>query len=88
MSNRSDHFLVGIHITDRVKNVPSVQTVLTNFGCNIKTRIGLHDASESQCSPNGLIVIELLGDNGKLKEFTSSLEAIEGVDVKQMVFSH
>ena len=86
--DKGKHYIVGIHITDRVKHVPQVQTVLTNFGCYIKTRIGLHELSENTCSPNGLLVVELLGENGRLEEFSKALEAVDGVDVKSMVFSH
>ncbi len=62
MSSTAAHYIIGVHITDRVKNVPSVQAVLTEFGCFIKTRLGLHDISNDSCSPNGLLIVELLGD--------------------------
>ncbi|HEX3020522.1 MAG TPA: hypothetical protein VHP36_09475 [Chitinispirillaceae bacterium] len=88
MSYKGKHYIVGVHITNRVKHVPSVQNVLTEFGCNIKTRIGLHEMSEDTCSPNGLILVELIGDDQKLKDFTSALKNIEGVEVKEMIFSH
>lgn len=88
MSSGGKHYIVGIHITNRVKHVPSVQNVLTEFGCSIKTRIGLHEMSDDSCSPNGLILVELIGGDNNLKNFTSSLLKIEGVGVKEMVFSH
>lgn len=88
MSSQGKLIIVGIHVTNRVKHIPSVQNVLTEFGCNIKTRIGLHEMTNNTCSPNGLILVELVGDEGKLKEFTSALFKIEGVEVKEMVFSH
>jgi hypothetical protein len=88
MAEPKNHYIVGIHITNRVKHVPSVQNVLTEYGCEIKTRLGLHDTSDSSCSPNGLLIIEFLGENGKLENFTKALTSIEGVDVKSMVFSH
>lgn len=88
METKGKHYVVGIHVTDRVMHIPSVQNVLTEFGCFIKTRIGLHETSDFSCSPNGLIIIELMGDNGKLEEFTSALSRIGGIDVKQMVFTH
>lgn len=88
MAFSGKHYIVGIHVTNRVKHIPSVQNVLTEFGCSIKTRIGLHEMSDATCSPNGLIIVELLGDDGILNGFTSALKKIEGVDVKEMVFSH
>jgi hypothetical protein len=88
MSNKANHYIVGIHISNRVKHVPSVQTILTEFGCYIKTRLGLHELSDRSCSPNGLLIVELLGENGKIDEFVNALKAVEGVDVQKMVFSH
>lgn len=88
MAEKENHYIIGIHISDRVKHVPSVQTVLTNYGCFIKTRLGLHETSDSSCSPNGLLLVELLGGKPKADEFIAALKAIEGVDVQMMVFTH
>ncbi|KMQ51316.1 hypothetical protein CHISP_1799 [Chitinispirillum alkaliphilum] len=84
----ANHYIVGVHITDRVKHVPYVQDVFTRFGCHIKTRIGLHDVADQFCSPNGLVLVELLGDEKNLVRFSEALQAIEGVDVQHMVFRH
>lgn len=88
MEKSGNHYIIGIHISNRVKHVPSVQTVLTEFGCYIKTRLGLHEASDSTCSPNGLLIVELVGGESKAEEFVKTLSAIEGVDVQKMVFTH
>ncbi|MDG5814201.1 hypothetical protein QA601_03860 [Chitinispirillales bacterium ANBcel5] len=88
MAEHKKHYIVGVHITDRVKHVPDVQDIFTKFGCFIKTRVGIHDTSDNACSPNGLVLIELLGDDGKFGEFTDALCKIEGVEVKHMVFDH
>ncbi len=85
---KKNHYIVGVHVDDRVSHVPRVQDVFTTFGCYIKTRIGLHETNDNFCSPNGLILVELMGDDGKFEEFTGALKAIEGVDVKHMVFEH
>lgn len=80
------YFVVGIHITDRVTHVPSVQGVLTEYGCSIKTRIGLHEVSDGYCSSNGLLLVEMVGATETVNDFVSALKAIEGVDVQQMTF--
>ena len=43
------HVIFGVHITSRVDDVPSVQAVLSKYGCNIKTRLGIHDADSTSC---------------------------------------
>ena len=82
------HLIVGVHITNRVKHVPEVQKVLTEFGCSIKTRLGLHEASATVCSPNGLILLEMVGDDRASNRMARKLKAITGVEVQKMVFAH
>jgi desulfoferrodoxin-like iron-binding protein len=87
-ASNDDHVILGVHITNRVKHVPTVQSVLTQFGCNIKTRLGLHHVNESFCSPNGLMIVEFVGEDAQCTEMATQLSAIEGVQVKRMVFGH
>jgi hypothetical protein len=85
---KQDHYIIGVHVQDRIKQVTELQKALSEFGCNIKTRLGLHDASDDYCAPNGLILLELIGQKGTMDELTSRLSALDGIDVQQMVFKH
>jgi hypothetical protein len=82
------HIVLGVHITGRVQHASEVQNVLTEFGCQIRTRLGLHEADRSVCSPNGLILLELVDDDAQVNALRSKLLAIRGVEVQSMVFSH
>jgi hypothetical protein len=82
------HLIYGVHVTDRVKEAPDIQKVLTEYGCYIKTRLGLHHVDENLCSPRGLILLEMFGDEAKCAELKKRLAAVEGVEVKEMVFDH
>jgi hypothetical protein len=82
------HRIVGVHVTDRVRRAGQVQQVLSEYGCSIKTRLGLHPVDENVCSPNGLILLELFGDDAPCRTLVDKLTAIEGVEVQQMVFEH
>ncbi|MGE4490440.1 MAG: hypothetical protein AB7E95_12940 [Kiritimatiellales bacterium] len=82
------HIIVGVHITERVKHAGDVQKVLTDFGCQIRTRLGLHEVDQNICSPNGMILLELVDDDAKVGELKQSLGTIDGVDVQSMVFDH
>ncbi|NLH40712.1 MAG: hypothetical protein GX448_02640 [Planctomycetes bacterium] len=86
--SKARHIVIGIHISDRVHNVPGVQNLLTEYGCSIKTRIGLHAVDEKFCSPNGLILLEMAGPEKPTLELFDKLKAIEGVDVQKMIFEH
>ncbi|NLX15299.1 MAG: hypothetical protein GXY44_16850 [Phycisphaerales bacterium] len=86
--NKVRHIVIGVHISDRVHHVPGVQNLLTEYGCSIKTRIGLHAVNENYCSPNGLLLLEMAGDEKPTFEMVERLKAIDGVDVQMMVFEH
>jgi hypothetical protein len=82
------HIVYGVHVTNRAAQVPNVQELLTKYGCNIKTRIGLHHVDETVCSPRGLILLEMFGDLALCRELKTKLTNLEGVDVQEMVFDH
>jgi len=82
-----DHVILGVHLTDRVKEAQAVQKVLTAQGAHIKTRLGLHEVSTGSGAA-GLILLEITGGSAIAKSVAEELRAIAGVDVKDMVFSH
>lgn len=75
--------ILGVHVAHRTKHTAKVQKILTEYGCSIRTRIGLHDAFEGVCSPNGLILLEMVNKAAELK---AALAKVPGVTVKKMVF--
>jgi hypothetical protein len=82
------HLIFGVHVTNRLKNVSLVQSLLSEYGCNISTRLGLHPVGEDRCSPNGLILLEMFGDESVCLELKEKLNRIEGVEVKSFTFDH
>jgi hypothetical protein len=85
---KEKHWILGVHVTDRVEKAGDVQRLFTEYGCNIKTRVGLHDVNEGYCAPSGVILLELFGDDQLCAELRDKLGAIAGVDVQEMVFHH
>lgn len=85
---KQKHYVYGVHITERMKSAVDVQKVLTEYGCNIKTRLGLHEISDDACTDRGLLILELCGDEGKIETMTKALRELEGVEVKGMIFDH
>lgn len=88
MPHQERHIVFGIHLMDRYKEAGEVQRLLTEYGCNIKTRVGLHHVDENACSPRGLILLEMFGDETTCFALADKLNAIEGVEVQRMVFDH
>lgn len=81
------HVIFGIHITNRLKKASEVQALFSQYGCNIKTRLGLHEV-ENVCSPNGLVLLEMHGEDSVCNELAGKLAAIEGIEVQKMIFTH
>jgi hypothetical protein len=88
MKHLSKHIIVGVHITDRVEHVSKVQHLFTEYGCWIRTRLGLHESNAEYCSPNGMILLEMIDNDAKCDQLSAALNAIEGVEAKTMVFDH
>ncbi len=82
------HHILGVHIHNRGENAVRVQQLLTEYGCNIKTRLGLHEVSGDFCSNGGILLLELAGDETRCRELAEKLAAQPGVEVQQMVFGH
>jgi hypothetical protein len=85
-STMRKRIIFGVQVTNRVKNALEVQEVLTEFGCNIKTRLGLHELTDAVCSTIGLLILEMYGDIKKIKEMETRLKAVHGIVIKKMVF--
>ncbi len=82
---KPDHVILGVHVTDRMKDAVEVQKVFTHYGSQIKTRLGLHEIGSS---PEGVVLLEIVGESDTWKEMSKKLAAIEGIEVKEMVFGH
>jgi hypothetical protein len=86
MSNQNTTIL-GVSVYDRIKEAGEVQTVLTQYGCSIKIRLGLHEVSDDFCSKSGLIILELFGDISEQHKLEAALGHIQGVELKKMEFT-
>jgi hypothetical protein len=84
---KTEIWIVGIYISDRMKESRQVQSVLTKFGCSIKTRLGLHDVTNDYCAPSGIMILELTGDITECRKLENELQKLENVEVKKMVFT-
>ena len=76
-----------ILVNTRKKSAPTVQKILTDWGCLIKTRLGLHDGTLDKCSESGLIFLELVGDPAQHEELSRKLNLLEGVQAKLVTLS-
>jgi len=82
-----EHLIIGVHVTSFAKNSGEIQKVFTEYGCNIRTRLGLHNVAENICSPEGLILIEFIGGEQLADEMIGKLmKTNPGLEIKKMAF--
>ena len=77
--------IFGVRLDNRTQSAMDFQKVLTEFGCIIKTRLGLHTVDAGVCAPNGIIIIEAIDDQEAVK-LESELKKIENIEVQTMKF--
>ena len=78
------YYIVGLRVNHRTGNAVKLQEVLTQFGCNIKLRVGLHETSEEYCSDDGVIMLQVCGEKADLEAMLSALNAVEGIKAKML----
>ena len=72
--------IMAVRVDNRETTAVEIQKVLTEFGCSIRTRLGLHDQPAGNvCSPMGLLILQLCSESETSKELEKKLNAIDGV---------
>ncbi len=79
--------ILGLLITDRIKEAGRTQLTLTKHANIIKSRLGFHEVSEDVCSRVGVIILQLAGDAAACSKLTEELEQIGGLEIQQMHFT-
>lgn len=85
---KNDHFILCVHVTDRLKEAVEVQKLLTTYGDQIKTRLGLHEIATGEEGLNGLLILEMVPPAERVRELADKLNAIEGVETQEVNFGH
>lgn len=66
-------------IGNRKEAAVTVQKILTDWGCTIKTRLGLHEGVLDHCTNSGLLILDIVGEKEKNEEMTRKLNLVHGV---------
>jgi hypothetical protein len=87
ITKKESHVVLAVHVTDRLKEVPLVQKTFSQFGNVIRTRLGLHEITKDYSSPEGIMVLDIVGES-KARQLQKSLNKIHGIETKLVVFKH
>ena len=77
--------IIGLKLNNRIETSSQLQDILSDFGCYIKTRIGLHDVHNNVCKENGIILLEIINTQ-MVPILQKALCSIDGIELQQMVF--
>ena len=70
--------IIGVKLEIRIESAIEFQRIITEFGCEIRTRIGIHPSDENNsCTNCGIILLEINGDGKKLIEKLSKHSAVQ-----------
>ncbi len=78
--------ILGLLITDRIKESGRTQRVLTQYAHVIKSRLGFHEVSEEVCSRVGVIILQLAGNQAECDRLEEELGTIGGLEIQRMAF--
>jgi hypothetical protein len=78
--------IIGIKVTDRIKEVGITQEVLSKYSSVITTRFGFHELTTEKCSREAYIILHLNGEISDTERLITDLRAIGGTVVKEMDF--
>jgi hypothetical protein len=72
--------IIGVKLEDRLECSVKFQKIITEFGCNIRTRIGLHTSYTGMCSNYGIVLLEVCGEAKFLKHELSKHWSIQTME--------
>jgi hypothetical protein len=78
--------IIGLLITDRIKEAGRMQLALTKYAHVIKSRLGFHEVTEDVCSRIGVVILQLAGSTEACNNLEHELGQIGGLEIQRMVF--
>jgi hypothetical protein len=77
-----DYKIVAVKVGNREGVAQDMQRILTEHGCSIKVRLGLHDIPADACSPAGLVLMEVDGEESEIRGMVQKLDALPETSAK------
>lgn len=76
------YYIIGVRMDNRVGNALKFQETLTKNGCMIKARLGLHEANDTACANDGLIILRPCGEKAEIEQLVKELNNLAGITAK------
>lgn len=78
--------VLGIKITDRIKEAGLTQGILSRYASVITTRLGFHELTEEVCSREAYIILHLSGEPAESEKLIEELKDVVGIELREMNF--
>jgi len=78
--------ILGVLLSHRIDTALKFQEIITRHGCNIKTRIGLHNVENGKCSISGIILLETIGKDEEIEFLENEIKTILDAQIQKMTF--
>ena len=79
--------ILGISLHKRTESSKKFQEILSKHGCIIKTRVGIHNVANNICSPDGVILLDVIGSDSDIKALEDNIKTLEGAEIQKMSFT-
>ena len=70
--------IMGIKVANRAQEAQKLQEILTQYGCEIQTRLGLHPIGDYKCNNYGIVLVEVIN---KINEIYDELSRFWEVQI-------
>lgn len=60
--------IIGVDLENRLETALEFQKIISEYGCEIRTRIGLHPSMNEVCLNRGIVLLEVSGSGDHLIE--------------------
>jgi len=78
--------IIGIKITDRIKEAGLTQEILSRYAGQITTRLGFHELTNEVCSREAYLILHLSGNPVETDKMVLELKELGGIEIKEMTF--
>lgn len=72
--------IIGVCLENRVESSVKFQKIISELGCQIRTRIGLHPSKEVVCLNRGIVLLEVKGEAELLKKELSKYWEVQTME--------
>ncbi len=69
--------IMGIKVENRAQEAQKLQEILTLYGCEIQTRVGLHPIGDYKCNNYGIVIIEVINKINEIYDELSKFWAVQ-----------